>query len=198
MACMILCGGEPTVYHVEVTNSTHVKAPTFFEIASRYGQRVISVNMPYTFPPRTVNGVMVGGPFAPAFTREVVHPPEWFEPLKALVPDYFILTEYNPRAADPLAAYAQALLHEVELRETVTAHLMQTQPWDVCSVVTMATDEVQHTFWQCMTAPDDDPLARYRDVIREVYQRIDRLIGRLIELGCQRRHRPPDAGDDLV
>jgi len=171
-------------YNVEVTNSTHVKAPTFFEIASQYGQRVISVNMPYTFPPRAVNGVMVGGPFAPAFTREVVYPPELFETIKALAPDYFILTEYNPRATDPRAAYAQALLHEVELRENVAAHLMQTQLWDVCAVVTMATDEVQHTFWQCLTVADDDPLAPYRDVIREVYQRIDRMIGHLIELAA--------------
>jgi predicted AlkP superfamily phosphohydrolase/phosphomutase len=171
-------------YNVEVTNSTHVKAPTFFEIASRYGQHVISVNMPYTFPPRPVNGVMVGGPFAPAFTREVVYPPELFETIKTIAPDYFILTEYNPRAADPQAAYAQALLHEVELRKTVVAQLMQTLPWDVCAVVTMATDEVQHTFWQCMTAPDDDPLAQYREVIREVYQRVDQLIGHLIELAA--------------
>ena len=171
-------------YNVEVTNSTHVKAPTFFEIISHYGQHVISVNVPYTFPPRPVNGVMVGGPFAPVFTRELVYPPELFDTIKTIAPDYFIVTEYNQRTANPMAAYAQALLREVELRETVAAHLMQTQSWDVCAVVTMATDEVQHTFWRCMTAPADDPLASYRDVIREVYQRIDRLIGRLIELAA--------------
>ena len=184
MACMILCAAGLTDYGVEVTNSTHIYAPTLFEIASHAGKQVISVNMPYTFPPRAVNGVMVGGPFAPAFTRETVYPPEMFDALKSLAPDYFILTEYDPHAAEPLAAYRQALLKEVELRETVAMHLMRTQPWDVCAVVTMATDEVQHTYWQCMTAADGDPLAKYRDTIRDVYQRIDQLIGRLIDLAA--------------
>ncbi len=171
-------------YGIEVTNSTHVHAPLLFEVVSRLGKQVISVNMPYTFPPRAVNGVMVGGPFAPAFLRETVYPPEMFDSLKSLVPDYFILAEYDPNAAEPLAAYRQALLKEVELRETVTTHLMHTQPWDVCAVVTMATDEVQHTYWQCMSAVDGDPLAKYRDTIRDVYQRIDQLIGNLIEVAA--------------
>ncbi len=164
-------------YNLEVTNASHVYAPTIFEIASQLGRRVITVNVPYTFPPRPINGVMIGGPFAPAVTRDMVFPPDYFDVIRTIAPDYFILPDYDPRAADPLADFAVKLLKDVELRERLSLHLMQTEPWDLFAVVFMATDEVQHSYWHCQDAPDGSPLARYRHVIRDVYQRIDQAIG---------------------
>ena len=169
-------------YSLEVTNSSHIAAPLMFETLSRLGQRVITINIPYTYPPRPVNGIMIGGPFAPAFTREVIYPkePEFFDALKQIAPDYFITPDYDAHAADPLGAFAARLRREVELREQVSLTLMQREPWDVLAVVVMATDEVQHSFWQCMEAADDSPLVKYRDVIRGIYQRCDELVGNLL------------------
>jgi predicted AlkP superfamily phosphohydrolase/phosphomutase len=167
-------------YSLEVTNGSHVAAPLMFETLSRLGRRVITVNIPYTYPPRPVNGIMVGGPFAPAFTREVVYPPEYFEVLKAIAPDYFVIADYDAHAADPLGAFAAKLQREVELREQVSVALMQREAWDVFAVVVMATDEVQHSFWHCLEAAEGDPLVKYRDVIRGIYRRCDALVGKLL------------------
>jgi predicted AlkP superfamily phosphohydrolase/phosphomutase len=178
-------------YSLEVTNGSHVAAPLMFETLSQLGQRIITVNIPYSYPPRPVNGIMIGGPFAPAVTRELVYPPEIFDTLKEIAPDYFVIPDYDSRAADPLAHFASRLQREIELREQVSVALMQREAWDVFTVVIMATDEVQHTFWQCMEAPDDSPLAKYRHVIRDIYQRCDAAVGRLIE-AAQRDERPLD------
>lgn len=168
-------------YGLEVTNSSHIAAPLMFETLSRLGRRVITINIPYTYPPRPINGVMIGGPFAPAVTRELVYPPEVLETLKQTAPDYFVIPDYDAQAADPMSAFAARLRREVELREQVSLALIERELWDVFAVVIMATDEVQHTFWQCMEAADDDPLAKYRHVIRDIYQRCDEAVGRLIE-----------------
>ncbi len=178
-------------YSLDVTNGSHVAAPLMFETLSRLGQRVITVNIPYSYPPRPVNGIMIGGPFAPAVTRELVYPPEIFDTLKKIAPDYFVIPDYDAHAADPLAHFAARLQREIELREQVSVALMQREAWDVFTVVIMATDEVQHTFWQCMEAPDDSPLAKYRHVIRDIYQRCDAAVGRLIE-AAQCDDRPLD------
>ncbi len=171
---------RPDSYAVEVTNATHVGAPTFFDLLSQAGRRVISVNVPYTSPPRPINGIAVGGPFAPAMTPELVHPATFYPKLRELVPDYFMLPEYKAQAADPLSDLAAALLKEVEQREKLSLHLLRTEPWDLFMVVFMATDEAHHTFWSAMEAADGDPLARHRHVIFQVYQRVDQAIGALI------------------
>lgn len=167
-------------YSLDVTNGSHVAAPLMFETLSQLGRRVITVNIPYSYPPRPVNGIMIGGPFAPAVTRELVYPPEIFETLKQVAPDYFVIPDYDAHAADPMTDFAAKLQREVELREQVSVALMQREAWDVFAVVIMATDEVQHTFWHCMEAPDDSPLAKHRHVIRDIYQRCDAAVGTLI------------------
>jgi predicted AlkP superfamily phosphohydrolase/phosphomutase len=118
-------------------------------------------------------------------TRELVSPPDYFDTLKQIAPDYFIIPDYNARAADPMADFADRLRREVELRERVALHIMRTETWDMLQVVIMATDEVQHTFWQCQAADDSSPLAKYRHVIRDIYQRCDEAVGRLIDAAQQ-------------
>jgi predicted AlkP superfamily phosphohydrolase/phosphomutase len=167
-------------YNLEITSSVHVRAPFLFDYLGQQGQKVVALNIPYTYPPRPVNGVMIGGPFAPVVTRELVYPPTYYETLRQVVPDYFVLPDFNGRAKDPMADYAQQLLKGVELREKLSLHLMQTEPWDLFMVVFMAADEVQHTFWHCMAAAEGSPEAAYRHTIRQVYQRLDTAVGRLI------------------
>jgi predicted AlkP superfamily phosphohydrolase/phosphomutase len=136
-------------YHLEVTNASHAAAPTIFDIASQSGRRVVAVNIPYTFPPRPVNGVMIGGPFVPAVTCDLISPPDYFDVLKSVAPGYFVLPDYAPRAADPLGDYADKLLTGVALRERLSLHLLHSEPWDLFTVVFMATDEAQHAYWHC-------------------------------------------------
>ena len=171
---------RPDGYNLEVTNASQVVAPTMFDIASQLGQRVVTVNIPYTFPPRPINGVMIGGPFAPAVTHDLVSPAAYFDVLRAIVPNYFILPDYAPRVADPLAVYADRLLQGIEMRERLSLHLLQTEPWDLFTVVFMATDEAQHAYWHCQDAPEGSPLARYRHVIRDVYRRVDQAVGAIM------------------
>lgn len=168
-------------YSMEITNASHVNAPTIFDLASRQEKRVVAINVPYTFPPRPVNGICIGGPFAPVVSPDLVHPAEFFTRLKDIAPDYFILPDYEATHADPMAEYARRLLKEVELRERVSLALMDSEEWDLFMVVIMATDEVQHAFWHCMNTKPGERDYPYRNAIRDVYQRADEAIGRLLE-----------------
>jgi predicted AlkP superfamily phosphohydrolase/phosphomutase len=111
---------------------------------------------------------------------EMVYPASYYDTLRQIVPDYFVLPEYKAQAADPLGDLAGRLLAEIDQRERLCRHLLRTQPWDLCMVVFMATDEAHHTFWSAMQAAGTDPLARHRHVIRSVYERVDQAIGALI------------------
>jgi predicted AlkP superfamily phosphohydrolase/phosphomutase len=172
-------------YRLEVTNGSHIRSPGIFDLASRQGKRVITINMPYTFPPRPINGVAVAGPFIPALTPESVYPQDFYTELKSVVPDYDILPDYNPYHPDPLTDYAEKLAREIAWREELSLHLMHTRAWDLFSVVFMATDEVQHTFWHCLEAPDGSPHARHRQVVRALYQRADQAIGNLVSQAAE-------------
>ncbi|MBN1668640.1 MAG: alkaline phosphatase family protein, partial [Anaerolineales bacterium] len=105
---------------------------------------------------------------------------EFFASLQKIAPDYFVMPDYDSAHADPLSDYAQKLLLDIELRERLSLHLLQQEAWDLFMVVFMATDEVHHAFWHCLEAEPADPAYRHREVIRQVYERADQAIGRIL------------------
>lgn len=171
---------QPDSYQLQITNASFIKLPLLFETVSQHGQNVLSVNVPMTFPPRPVNGVMIGGPFAPVVNSDLVYPPELGSKLLNLVDNYVLIPDFDPVHPDPLWRYMQDLVATVSKHAQLTLHLLDTQPWDLCAVVFTAIDEVQHAFWHCMTVPDDAPDARFRHAIRDVYQQADAAIGELL------------------
>jgi predicted AlkP superfamily phosphohydrolase/phosphomutase len=168
-------------YNLEVTNASIIAAPTVFDLLGHFGHRVVAVNVPYTFPPHPVNGVLFSGPFAPVADASLVYPPALGETLMDLVDDYFITPEYDQGAPAPLSKYLSDLKRGLMYRHQIAAHLMDTEPWDLFVVVFVATDRVGHSFWHCMTASDNDPYVRFRHAIRDVYQSADAAIGSLLE-----------------
>jgi predicted AlkP superfamily phosphohydrolase/phosphomutase len=151
-----------------------------FSIASQHNLRVVTVNVPYTPTSQPIKGVSIGGPFAPAFSRDIVSPATYFDEIRRIVPDYFVLPDYDSQSADPLADFASRLLEGIGLREHLCLHLLKNEDWDLFTAVFMATDQAQHTYWHCQDAEQGSALARYRHVIRDVYQRIDQAIGAIL------------------
>ncbi len=170
----------PDSYTLRVTSSIDIRARTLFEMAGDHGKRVLSINVPYTSPPRSVNGVMVAGPFAPSLDASQVYPPEAFDSVRRICPDYFILPDFRPEASDPLREFAGRLLEEIQQRERLALHFLRTEEWDLCAVVFMATDEAHHSFWGFMAAPPGSREAAYADVILTVYRELDRAIGQIL------------------
>lgn len=171
---------RPNTYTVEMTNASHISTDSIYELVSRAKRHVVTVNVPYTSPPFPIKGVMVGGPFAPTFTPDLVYPRERFSVIKSIVPDYFILPDYDAWAADPLMDYAQKLLTSIDIRERLSLHFFNSEPWDLFQVVFMSTDEAQHAFWHFMEEDASSKGRKYRNVIRDVYQRVDAAIGSLM------------------
>jgi predicted AlkP superfamily phosphohydrolase/phosphomutase len=165
-------------YEIEVTNASMISAPTLFDLVSEAGKRVIAINVPYTYPPKPVNGVVISGPFTAVSDDRIVYPPEKAESILNLVENYRILPDYDATKPKPLSAYGEALLQAVEMRRQIALHLIK-EDWDLFTVVFMATDPVQHYFWHCMSENvkhDDCP----HDMILRVYQRVDSAIGDLL------------------
>lgn len=170
---------RPDSYGVQVANSTDIHYPTLFERLSQAGRRVCAINVPFSYPPRPVNGLMVSGLFAPTTGPEIAYPPDLWPEIARIAPAYTVLVDYDQRVADPLAHFAAKILAGIDARTAVARHLLAKEDWDLFMVVYTATDVASHAFWQFMAQPQETP---YRHVIRDVYARVDQGIGQLLEL----------------
>jgi predicted AlkP superfamily phosphohydrolase/phosphomutase len=181
----------PETYQYRFINGAFRHGKAFWRILSEDGQRVGVVNVPLTYPAESVNGVFVAGldspsPDEPAFTypSELRH-----EVTQAAGGEYYVhpaLATYV--ISGEMDAGLDRLHRSIDKRAAVAEHLMATREWDAFMVVFTESDVVQHFFWRQMEDPSPDDPPRHRNAIRDTYEHLDRVVGRLMER----------AGDDTI
>ena len=162
---------RPDTYQTFVPTSRHMQGETLWEYLSSLGKRVVVMNVPVTYPPRRVNGVLVSGFLAPSLEK-ATYPPEVARQLKNL--DYRI-------DADPWLAYEDKvkLLDELDLtlarRAEAMFHLMEHEEWDFFQCHIMETDRLHHFLWEEMEAEHPTLAPRFY----AFYHQLDKVIGEL-------------------
>ena len=85
----------------------------------------------------------------------------------------------NEQVIDESAFLKQAYL-TFEERESMFLNALERTRHGVVACVFDTTDRVQHMFFRYL-APDSDPQSKHRNAIPELYERMDRLVGRALE-----------------
>jgi predicted AlkP superfamily phosphohydrolase/phosphomutase len=162
---------DPATYKQFIPTSRHMKAKTLWEVLSEAGKRVMVVNVPVTYPPRKVNGLLVSGFLSPKLDK-AVYPPSYLPTLKSL--GYIV-------DADPWKARESKDLALQEVNATLDArirtlfHLVENEEWDYLHVHIMETDRLHHFLWQQM----EEGHPTYAPAFYDFYRRIDDMLGQL-------------------
>ncbi|MBU0490737.1 MAG: alkaline phosphatase family protein [Chloroflexi bacterium] len=162
---------RPGTYQVTIPTSRDMKSDTLWEIASRAGKRVIVMNVPVTYPPREVNGVLIGCFLSPSIDK-AVYPPAVAQRLKAW--GYRI-------DIDPWQARRDKDRLLVDFRETLARraesmfHLMDEEDWDLAQCHVMETDRLHHFLWEEMATDH----STYAPAFRDCYAQIDQVLGQV-------------------
>ncbi len=170
-----------------VVNGKALGGPKLWEVASAAGKRCVSINLPMTYPPSPINGLMVTDMLTPPGSRRFTTPPE----LAAELDDYEI--DLTPREKD-FTSTDDAFLNRAEIvldkRGRAVQRLFEREEWDLFVAVFTETDRIQHRYWQYL----DPALAwshghEHEDVRQRVlslYERLDGHIGRLLDAAGDR------------
>jgi predicted AlkP superfamily phosphohydrolase/phosphomutase len=168
-------------YRLRLVTARDVAAPAFWDIASRAAKRTAVLNVPLTYPPSPVNGVMVSGlgtPDSATFT----FPAELSERLTAQGYRVNKTVFFAPGRED---AYLRDIYDMTDRQATAALSILKEEPWDLFVVVFRDLDEVSHYFWKHMDAshPAHDPARddAYAGVILEYYQHLDQKLGEFME-----------------
>lgn len=181
---------RPGSYVHDYVNARFLRAPQLWDWLSRWGREVIVANVPLTYPPRPVNGVLITGFMAPGTHTQFTYPADLYDELRRHVGDYTInvdierggLDRRDENLADLVAQFRQM----TEQRTAVVEYLARTRPWDFLMVVFVSLDRLGHKFWR-YTDPSH-PLytpagnRRWGTVLSDTYRQLDAQVGRLLKL----------------
>jgi predicted AlkP superfamily phosphohydrolase/phosphomutase len=157
-------------YFFTPISSKDRKAKPIWKIISVAGKRIILINIPFSYPPDKVNGIMTTGLGTPSKNSNFVYPPGYKNKLLKEFPDYdvdfnedLILLSTKPKQ------FLQQIHRVTEERIRLVKHLLETEVWDFFAVVLRALDVVQHYFW------DDD------GIVFNYYKRFDGFLNYILD-----------------
>jgi predicted AlkP superfamily phosphohydrolase/phosphomutase len=175
---------------MKVNHSARVRVPTFWHLLSDAGRSVVSLNVPVTFPPLKVRGVVVSGMDAPHIDAALSGYPEFAQRLRAEVPGYS-LRYYWKRAPQSLEELVENARLTCELfRARAEGGLLadrEVPDWSALMVQFQNLDPFQHRAWNLLNVDAtgvDKP--DWNRAARRVLKGLDDAIGLLLELAERR------------
>ncbi|HUT86495.1 MAG TPA: alkaline phosphatase family protein, partial [Candidatus Heimdallarchaeota archaeon] len=159
---------DPATMTQRIPTSRDLVSPTIWQMLNDAGRRTIAMNVPLTYPPREVNGVMISG-FLCTKLEQGVQPPSLLPRLRQL--DYRI--DPDPAmAAEDSAGYLDEILTTLRARRRALFALLK-EPWDLFMCHVMMTDRINHFFW----ADGQQEDSAFYERFWQFYDEIDALVG---------------------
>jgi predicted AlkP superfamily phosphohydrolase/phosphomutase len=162
---------QPGSYAVRIASARDKRGPSLWAHLGRQGLRIAAVNVPVTYPPEAVNGILIADVGALAVAH-FMSPSALYPAFRRAVPDYVVNTVVNS-----LDAIAEGCKRMMDAHHRAFDYVRTRERWDVQMLVFSATDMAQHVFWQAMADGD----SRYGDVILDTYRSADALIAQLLD-----------------
>ncbi len=164
---------RPESWEIFIPTARNRTGEAIWERLSRLGRRVCVINVPGTYPPVPVNGVLVTDFMTPSLEKLSLDP-DVVEVLKSL--RYRIDVDGWQGRTD-----ADALVRDVhdvlDARLRAAFHFLRQERWDFFMTHVMSLDRLQHFLW----ARQEDGEPTWRDAFLDVYRRVDAAIGRLAD-----------------
>jgi predicted AlkP superfamily phosphohydrolase/phosphomutase len=154
-------------YSGEPNNSDVVKGKAVWDFLSRINKRTTVVNVPMTYPPYEINGLMVAGFPAPV-NGLTTWPPPYAEVLKAEIGNYEI--DIEPSFEQLQEKFLEEVNRVTDMHMRAILRLLAVPDWDFFVGVITGLDRLQHVFYEM-----DDAACRL--VLSDYYQKLDSFVG---------------------
>lgn len=164
---------QPDSYKAYLPNGSNLKTSTIWEYLSEKNRRVISINVPPTYPPKPINGVMISGFLTPKLENGV-YPKSLYETLKNM--EYRIDTD-PWQARRNKEKFIEDLHITLDKRVEAMEYFWEKEDWDLFMCHIMGTDRIQHFLWGQWEDGDE----RLAPEFERYFKRIDEVIGKFYD-----------------
>ena len=180
---------QPGTYETPLVDATSIGPRTLWRILGDAGKRVAIINVPVTYPPQPVNGIMVAGLLSPS-PQQAFWPPELYDEVVAAVGEYRVFTPVRTFDYLGVESFVERVTALARGRAAAARYLFGKEDWDFFMVHFQATDILQHALWAWADPHHPDfkgkPEAE-KARVRGFYQTLDGLVGELCALAGDER-----------
>src|SRR4030067_1686418 len=182
-------------------NSDSIMVETVFEYLSRNGFKIISINLPVTYPPKHINGIMISCFLTPSIKCDFIYPQHLKEVILKRFPDYTVspvelVYKFNPfKSKRDFEKFLNGMLAQIKEKKELALYLMNNHEWDIFFLQFQSLDSFQHILWPYLdrTHPLFDN-TKYKQLASSYFAELDTAIGEILE--CSAKTLKP--GDEVL
>lgn len=160
-----------------------LKGKAIWDILSTRNIPVGVVNVPTTYPPHKIHGIMISGMLTPSQKKTFTYPKELRNSLDKVTDGYMINTDRLEYLDED--EFLRGLYQLTEKRVKAVKYLLKEYDPAFFMVVFVGTDRIQHYFWKYLDKEhplyDQIKAKKYGDAIKDYWITIDALIGEILE-----------------
>ncbi|MBN3038334.1 MAG: alkaline phosphatase family protein [Candidatus Omnitrophica bacterium] len=160
-------------FRITIPTAQDRKAETIWSALSRQGKRVIVINVPLTYPPEEVNGILASG-FLCTDIEKCAYPASFNRYLKEK--DYIIDVDAWLARSNKKEEFMQQLHQAMEKRFQLAWELIEKEKWDFFQLHIMETDRLFHFFWN-----DVENQSEFSAPANSFFEKLDLFIHKLQE-----------------
>lgn len=160
---------HPNSYNMRFPNFSDLKAEPFW---NQTASRSVIINVPSTYPVRSMNGVHISG-FVSIDFEKSVYPRSLQQKLKKL--DYRLDVDAQ-QAHSSMQLFIEDIDKTLDARIEAYKYLWDSEDWQNFMLVFTGTDRLMHFLWNAY----EDQTHQYHDFFIEHFRKIDTAIGRII------------------
>ncbi len=179
-------GQSPDSYEIMFFNASFRKMKPVWTLLSERGKKVCVLNVPLTYPPDKVNGIMISGMDTPDMTSDFIYPASFRKELDEQIGGYRLENPVRNLRQEAIEEQIATLFTGSQNRFDAAKYLLTKENWDLFVMVFEGTDRAQHAFWKYADPqhPDynDQEAAKYGRVIADTYKDLDAKLGELRRL----------------
>ncbi|OGP92881.1 MAG: hypothetical protein A2156_09980 [Deltaproteobacteria bacterium RBG_16_48_10] len=163
---------DPKSLDIYIPTAKNMSCHTLWEVLGQQGKRVLVINVPLTYPPRPVNGILIGC-FLCMNIDKVAYPKEISQTLKAM--GYRIDVDAR-QAKNNEPSFLEDLHETLRKRVEIGLHLYEKEEWDFFQLHIMETDRMNHFFWDGWA----NEALFHREAFFSFYREVDKALGEIV------------------
>lgn len=173
-------------YSLRTISSRTIQGKTLWQLLSQAQKRICVIDVPITYPPTPVNGMMITGMMTPAVESEFTYPPELKQTILEKWPDYALSVPWRDYEGIGIEKLIQDLTAVTKQRAELVLDALGQEAWDFFMCVFVGMDRIQHCLWRFMDPkhPIYDPklAEQYLPMIQDYYRLQDQVVGQILDV----------------
>ncbi len=165
-----------------IANARSINEPAVWDYLGRAGKQSYLIGVPPSYPPKPVQGAVVGCFLSPNTKSRYTYPENLKEEIAQVAPNYAV--DVDNFRTENKQWLLERIYEMTEARFKVIQHLMKTRDWDLMMSVEIGVDRLHHGFWKYHDPKHikHEPGNPFLYSIHDYYVWLDRQIGATLEL----------------